>query len=57
MWVHTADSEAEWTRGLVQRLENGACTFAGEGEPFSGILVEGEPNPYATRERHPEDDL
>ncbi|MFF8407274.1 PadR family transcriptional regulator [Streptomyces sp. NPDC014846] len=56
MWVHTADSEAEWTRGLVERLENGAHTFAGEGEPFVGVLAEGQENPYATGERHPEDD-
>ncbi|MER6027456.1 PadR family transcriptional regulator [Streptomyces sp. NPDC001851] len=56
MWVHTADSEAEWTRGLVARIENGAYTFAGEGEPFVGVLAEGEENPYATGERHPEDD-
>ncbi|MET9447991.1 PadR family transcriptional regulator [Streptomyces cinerochromogenes] len=40
MWVHTADSEAEWTRGLVERIENGAYTFAGEGEPFAGLLAE-----------------
>ncbi|MFJ5033600.1 PadR family transcriptional regulator [Streptomyces sp. NPDC088560] len=56
MWVHTADSEAAWTRGLVERLENGAYTFAGEGEPFVGVLAEGEENPYATGERHPQDD-
>ncbi|MGN5379663.1 PadR family transcriptional regulator [Streptomyces lasalocidi] len=56
MWVHTADSEDAWTRGLVERLENGAYTFAGEGEPFVGVLAEGEENPYATGERHPEDD-
>ncbi|MFG3014777.1 PadR family transcriptional regulator [Streptomyces cinerochromogenes] len=40
MWIHTADSEAEWTRGLVERIENGAYTFAGEGEPFAGLLAE-----------------
>ncbi|MER5545364.1 PadR family transcriptional regulator [Streptomyces sp. NPDC002589] len=56
MWVHTADSEAAWTHGLVERIENGAYTFAGEGEPFVGILAEGEENPYATGERHPGDD-
>ncbi|MGV4985368.1 PadR family transcriptional regulator [Streptomyces sp. NRAIS4] len=44
MWVHTADSEAAWTHGLVERIESGAYTFAGEE------------NPYATGERHPEDD-
>ncbi|MFF0298347.1 PadR family transcriptional regulator [Kitasatospora sp. NPDC004615] len=54
MWVHSADSEAEWTHGLIGRIEGGAYTFAGEGEPFVGVLAEGEPNPYATGP-HPED--
>ncbi|ARF73366.1 transcriptional regulator [Kitasatospora albolonga] len=48
LWVHSADSGAEWTRGLVERIEGGAYTFAGEGEPFVGVLGEGEENPYAT---------
>lgn len=48
LWVHSADTGAEWTRGLIARIEAGAYTFAGEGEPFRGILAEGEPNPYAT---------
>ncbi|MFF9625353.1 PadR family transcriptional regulator [Streptomyces griseosporeus] len=56
MWVHTADGEAAWTRGLVDRIEGGAYTFAGEGEPFVGVLGEGQENPYATGERHPDDD-
>ncbi|MEU0598396.1 PadR family transcriptional regulator [Streptomyces sp. NPDC006393] len=56
MWVHTADGEAAWTRGLIERIEAGAYTFAGEGEPFVGVLAEGQENPYATGERHPEDD-
>ncbi|MFF4827861.1 PadR family transcriptional regulator [Streptomyces sp. NPDC001312] len=56
LWVHTADSDAAWTRGLIGRLERGAYTFAGEGEPFVGVLAEGERTPYATGERHPEDD-
>lgn len=54
MWIHTADSEAEWTHGLVERLENGAHTFADEGDPFVGVLAEDEES--ATGERHPEDD-
>ncbi|MPY62890.1 PadR family transcriptional regulator [Streptomyces spongiae] len=54
-WVHSADSGAEWTRGLIARIESGAYTFAGEGEPFVGVLAKGEENPYATGERHPED--
>ncbi|GAB1336965.1 PadR family transcriptional regulator [Streptomyces sp. E-15] len=56
MWLHTADSDAAWTQGLVDRLEAGAYTFAGEGEPFVGVLAEGQENPYATGEWHPEDD-
>ncbi|ARF56711.1 PadR family transcriptional regulator [Streptomyces gilvosporeus] len=55
MWVHSADSGAEWTRGLIARIEGGAYVFAGEGEPFVGVLGEGEANPYATGERHPGD--
>jgi DNA-binding PadR family transcriptional regulator len=55
LWVHAADAEAEWTRGLIERIEGGAYTFAGEGEPFVGILAEGAENPYATGERHPGD--
>ncbi|MGW2819327.1 PadR family transcriptional regulator [Streptomyces sp. NPDC001415] len=57
MWVHSADAEAEWTRGLIARIEGGAYVFAGEGEPFVGILAEGEENPYATGERDPGDAL
>ncbi|MET8940624.1 MULTISPECIES: helix-turn-helix transcriptional regulator [Streptomyces] len=48
LWVHSADSGAEWTRGLIARIEGGAYTFAGEGDPFVGVLAEGEENPYAT---------
>ena len=54
LWVHSADAGAEWTRGLIERIEGGAYTFEGEGEPFVGILGEGEENPFATGE-HPED--
>lgn len=56
MWVGSADFGAEWTRGLIRRIEDGAYVFAGEGEPFKGVLAEGEENPYATGERHPQDD-
>ncbi|MER5988176.1 PadR family transcriptional regulator [Streptomyces sp. NPDC001787] len=48
LWVHSADAGAEWTRGLIERIEGGAYTFAGEGESFVGVLAEGEENPYAT---------
>ncbi|MGW2521632.1 PadR family transcriptional regulator [Streptomyces sp. NPDC001617] len=56
LWVHTADAEAGWTRGLIGRIAGGAYTFAGEGEPFVGVLADGRENPYATGERHPEDE-
>ncbi|BDM73126.1 transcriptional regulator [Streptomyces nigrescens] len=55
LWVHSADSGAEWTRGLIARIEGGAYVFAGEGEPFVGVLAEGEENPYATGKPHPGD--
>ena len=54
-WVHSADSGAEWTRGLIERIQGGAYVFAGEGEPFVGVLKAGEPNPYATGTSHPGD--
>ncbi|MFC8046775.1 PadR family transcriptional regulator [Nocardia sp. NPDC057353] len=44
LWIHSADRGAEWTRGLIQRIAGGAYTFAGEGEPFVGVLVD-EPDP------------
>nr|WTB32044.1 PadR family transcriptional regulator [Streptomyces sp. NBC_00830] len=55
MWVHSADAGAEWTRGLIARIEGGAYTFAGEGDPFVGVLAEGEENPYATGVEDPGD--
>lgn len=54
-WIHSADTGADWTRGLIDRIRAGAYTFAGEGEPFIGVLAEGQKNPYATGERHPDD--
>ncbi|MFJ9625417.1 PadR family transcriptional regulator [Streptomyces sp. NPDC101181] len=56
LWVHSADSGAEWTRGLIERIEGGAYTFAGEGDPFVGVLAEGEENPFATGVHDPGDD-
>ena len=55
MWVHSADAGAEWTRELITRIEGGAYTFAGEGDPFVGVLAEGEENPYATGVQNPGD--
>ncbi|MFF3288939.1 PadR family transcriptional regulator [Streptomyces sp. NPDC003023] len=52
MWVASADSGAEWTRGLIRRIEEGAYSFAGEGEPFVAVRPDGEANPYATGEPH-----
>ncbi|MFH8797195.1 PadR family transcriptional regulator [Streptomyces sp. NPDC017941] len=52
LWLHSADAGERWTRQLVERVEGGAYTFAGEGEPFVAVLAEGEENPYATGERH-----
>ncbi|MET7795767.1 PadR family transcriptional regulator [Streptomyces decoyicus] len=49
MWVHSADSGAAWTRGLIARIEGGAYVFAGEGEPFVGVLADGQDNPYAAK--------
>ncbi|WP_328318880.1 PadR family transcriptional regulator [Streptomyces sp. NBC_00388] len=54
-WVHTADGGAAWTRGLIERIEGGAYVFAGEGEPFAGVLADGEENPYASGRPHPGD--
>ncbi|TLQ44500.1 PadR family transcriptional regulator [Streptomyces marianii] len=51
-WVHSVDAGAEWTRGLIERIEGGAYTFAGEGEPFVAVLAEGQENPYATGVPH-----
>ncbi|MFJ3906593.1 PadR family transcriptional regulator [Streptomyces sp. NPDC090025] len=48
LWLHSADSGRAWTLGLIERIEGGAYVFAGEGEPFVGILPEGQENPYAT---------
>ncbi|MEE1942569.1 PadR family transcriptional regulator [Streptomyces sp. TRM 70361] len=49
LWVHTAVSGAEWTRGLIRRLRDGAYVMAGEGERSVEVLPEGTANPYAER--------
>lgn len=47
LWLHTSDSEAAWTRGLIGRIEGGAYTFEGEegAAPYEGVLAPdtGEP--------------
>ncbi|WP_026118839.1 PadR family transcriptional regulator [Nocardiopsis salina] len=41
LWVHTADSSAAWTHGLIERIEAGAHVFAGErGDPYEGVFTE-----------------
>jgi DNA-binding PadR family transcriptional regulator len=49
LWVHNADSGAQWARGLVERLENGAYVMAGEGDRARDVLPPGAPNPYAEK--------
>ncbi|WP_420111576.1 PadR family transcriptional regulator [Pseudactinotalea sp.] len=39
-WVHSADAGAEWTRGLIERIEEGAYTFDGEGQTLNGVHAE-----------------
>ncbi|CAM5488203.1 transcriptional regulator [Streptomyces spiroverticillatus] len=53
LWVHSADAGVRWTRGLIERIEGGAYAFAGEGDPFVGVLADDEPNPFAP-DRYPE---
>lgn len=31
LWLHTADSRAEWTHRLIRRLQDGAFRMAGDG--------------------------
>jgi DNA-binding PadR family transcriptional regulator len=57
MWVHSSDAGAQWTRGLIERIERGAYTFAGEGETFVGVLADDQENPYATGIPHEGDQL
>ncbi|MBW1598922.1 PadR family transcriptional regulator [Streptomyces sp. JJ38] len=47
LWVHTAAAGAEWTRGLIARLEAGAYTMAGEGEREVTVLPEDTSDPFA----------
>ncbi|MET7904184.1 PadR family transcriptional regulator [Streptomyces sp. NPDC005355] len=56
LWVHSADSGAEWTRGLIERLEGGAYVMAGEGERSVDVLPDGAPNPYAAPDQRADGD-
>ncbi|MEC4018212.1 PadR family transcriptional regulator [Streptomyces sp. H27-D2] len=49
--VHTAEGDAEWTRGLIARLEGGAYVMAGEGDPWAGMRTEAAGDPYASPKR------
>jgi DNA-binding PadR family transcriptional regulator len=40
LWVHSADSGAQWTRGLIERLEGGAYVMAGEGKRSVDVLLD-----------------
>ncbi|MFI6857150.1 PadR family transcriptional regulator [Streptomyces sp. NPDC050416] len=37
-WVHSADTGAQWTRDLIERIRAGAYTFADEGDPSTRFL-------------------
>ncbi|MGW3418405.1 PadR family transcriptional regulator [Streptomyces phaeochromogenes] len=54
-WVTSADTGAQWTRGLIERIRGGAYVFSGEGDPFVGVLADDDENPYATGKSHPGD--
>ncbi|MEV6109686.1 PadR family transcriptional regulator [Streptomyces sp. NPDC051940] len=45
LWLHSAESGIEWTRGLIDRLEAGAYVMAGEGDPWAagGFVAEEAP--------------
>lgn len=41
MWVNAADTGADWTRGLIERIEGGAYVFAGRGSRSWGCWRRG----------------
>ncbi|GAB2903556.1 PadR family transcriptional regulator [Streptomyces mayteni] len=47
LWVHNSHSQAEWTRGLIDRLRGGAYVMAGEGERSVEVLPPDVKNPFA----------
>ncbi|CAL9466368.1 PadR family transcriptional regulator [Streptomyces sp. enrichment culture] len=55
LWDSSAEAEAVWARELIEKIESGAYTFSGEGEPFVAVLAEGQENPYGPGEPHPGD--
>ncbi|MEU1311909.1 PadR family transcriptional regulator [Streptomyces cinnamoneus] len=52
MWAHTADSGAEWTRGLIERLEGGAYVMADEGDQWEGIVTDADLYEKYRRDAH-----
>lgn len=55
-WLASADFGKGWTLDLIARIEGGAYSFKGEGEPFVGVLGDGDVNPYATGVPHAGDE-
>lgn len=47
LWIHNADSDATWTRQLIERLKSGAYVMAGEGARSVDVLPPGVENPFA----------
>ncbi|TDC21575.1 PadR family transcriptional regulator [Streptomyces sp. 8K308] len=47
LWLENSRTQAEWTRGLIDRLSAGAYVMADEGERSVDVLPEGMPNPFA----------
>ncbi|MDT0322990.1 PadR family transcriptional regulator [Streptomyces millisiae] len=47
LWVQNSASQAEWTRGLIDRLSAGAYVMAGEGQRSVDVLPHGMANPFA----------
>ncbi|MDT3396484.1 PadR family transcriptional regulator [Streptomyces sp. B1866] len=49
LWIHSAESGAEWARGLIERLEAGEYVMLGEGVRSLDVLPDGVENPYTKR--------
>ncbi|MCT2589995.1 PadR family transcriptional regulator [Streptomyces sp. N2-109] len=47
LWVSTAESGAQWARGLIERLSSGAYVMAGESGARPEVLAPESGNPYA----------
>src|SRR5690606_25065545 len=51
----SAAAEAGWARELTEKIESGAYTFGGAGEPFVAARAAGQESPYGPGEPHPGD--